>query len=57
MSNPKSNKQPLTRNKRKIDFKIKNLWSGSKGSHAKCPCLPVLTISDPEALDTFQRDI
>ena len=43
--------------RKKLILKSRNLWSVSKTSHTKWPCLPVATITEPEALDTFQRDI
>ena len=46
-----------TNSTKKLILKSKNFWSVSKTSHTKWPCLPVATISEPEALDTFQRDI
>ena len=60
MSNPRNNKQPwstLHEIKEKIDFKIKKPMVCIKGYHSEWPCLPLTTISDLEALDTFQRDI
>ena len=61
MYNPKNNKQPWRTwdkfKEKKLILKSKNLWTASKTSHTKWPCLPVATISEPEALDTFQRDI
>ena len=43
--------------KEKIDSKIEKAMICIKGYHSKWPCLPLATISDLEALDTFQRDI
>ena len=40
-----------------VSFTLVNLWSVSKASHSKCPWLHLATISDLEALDTFQRKI
>ena len=60
MSNPGNNKQLWNswhEIKEKIDFKIKKPMVCIKGYHSKWPCLPLATISDLEALDTFQRDI
>ena len=46
-----------TNSKRKLILKSNNFWSLSKASHSKWPCLPLATISDLEALDTFQKKI
>ena len=40
-----------------VSFILANLWSVSKASHSKWPCESLATISDLEALDTFQRKI
>ena len=47
------------KSKRKLILKSKNLWSVSKASHSKKPCLPLATKSDLklEVLDAFQNKI
>ena len=48
MCNPRNNKQPWRtwhNLKRKLILKPKFLWSVSKASHTKWPCLPMATIS------------